>query len=160
MSKRRIALVAAGLLLGLAALLLVARGLRGAATPGGGSPDAVAPESRGRGKEKEPPPRWQSFLRPGEKAAPPRPLVRLARKMSDPFDRPQGAAPRPAGNPGFQLQGISTGGRAVALVSGHAVREGDKLAGYRVVRISRSAVTLSGPGGRVNLALRAPGVGR
>ena len=161
MSRRRIALVAAGLLIGVMALVLMSRGLRAAAAGGGAVPDAPAPESRGRDKEKEPPPRWQSFLRPGEKAVPPRPVVRLARGVSNPFDRPQGAAPRrPAGNPGFQLQGISTGVRAVALVSGHSVREGDSLAGYRVVRIARSAVTLAGPDGRIDLALRAPGEGR
>jgi hypothetical protein len=159
MSKGRIALVAAGLLLGLAALLLAARGFRGAAAGGAAVPDTAAPEGRGRDGEKEPPPRWQSFLRPGEGAPPRRPLVRLARGLSSPFDRPQAVA-RPAGNPGFQLQGISTGVRAVALVSGRAVRVGDSLAGYRVVRIGRSAVTLAGPGGRLDLALRAPGEGR
>jgi hypothetical protein len=157
-SKGRIALVAAGLLLGIAALLLVSRGLR-AAAGGSAVPAAAAPESRGRGGEKEPPPRWQSFLRPGEKTAPPRPVVHVALGVSNPFDRPQGA-PRPAGNPGFRLQGISTGVRAVALVSGRAVREGDSLGGYRVVRIARSAVTLAGPGGRIDLALRAPREGR
>jgi hypothetical protein len=161
MTRKRIALVAAGLLLGIAALLLVARGFREAAAGGGAVPDAAAPEARGRGGEKEPLPRWQSFLRPGESAPPPRPAVRFARGLPDPFDRPQSAAaPRPAGNPGFQLQGISTGVRAVALVSGHSVREGDSLAGYRVVRIARSSVTLAGPGGRLDLALRAPGEGR
>ena len=161
MSKGRIALVAAGLLLGGVALLLMARGLRGAAATL--PPEPAAPESRGRAgeRDKEPPPRWQSFLRPGEKAAPPRPVARLARKgLADPFDRPQGAAPRPAGNPGLRLQGISNGLRAVALVSGRAVREGDELAGYRVVRIGRSGVTLAGPGGRVDLALPAREVGR
>jgi hypothetical protein len=159
MSRGRIALVAAGLLLGVAALLLVSRGLR-AVAGGSAVPEAAAPESRGRGGEKEPPPRWQSFLRAGEKAAPPRPVVHVARGVSNPFDRPQGGAPRPAGNPGFRLQGISTGVRAVALVSGRAVREGDSLGGYRVVRIARSAVTLAGPDGRIDLALRAPGEGR
>jgi hypothetical protein len=159
MSRGRIVLVAAGVLIGVMALVLMSRGLRGAAAV----PEAPAPEGRGRSgeKEKEPLPRWQSFLRPGEKAVPPRPVVRLARGVSNPFDRPQGAAPRrPAGNPGFRLQGISTGVRAVALVSGHSVREGDSLAGYRVVRIARSAVTLAGPDGRIDLALRAPGEGR
>ena len=160
MSKGRIALVAAGLLLGIAALLLAARGFRSVAPGEAAVSGTAAPERHSQRGEKEPPPRWQSFLRPGEKAAPPRPLVRLARSLSDPFDRPQAAAPRPAGNPGFQLQGISTGARAVALVSGHKVREGDSLAGYRVVRIARSAVTLAGPGGRFDLALRAPGEGR
>jgi hypothetical protein len=160
MSKRRLALVAAGLLLGIAALLLVARGFRGLPAAGGAAPEAAALESHGREGEKAPAPRWQSFPRPGEGAPPPRPVVRFARGVPDPFERPQGGAARPAGNPGFQLQGISTGARAVALISGHAVREGDTLAGYRVARIGRSAVTLAGPGGRLDLALRAPGAGR
>lgn len=163
MTRRRIALVAAGLLLGALALLLAARGFRAMPAGGAAAPDPAAPEGRGReGREgeKEPPPRWQSFLRPGDGAAPPRPVVHFARRLSDPFDRPQGATVRPVGNPGFQLQGISTGARAVALVSGHAVREGDSLGGYRVVRIARSTVTLAGPVGRLDLALRAPGAGR
>jgi hypothetical protein len=159
MSRERIVLVAAGLLLGVAALFLVARGFRGPAAGAAAAPDTEASEGRGREGEKAPPPRWQSFLRPGESAAPPRPVVRFARGLPNPFERPQGA-PRPAADPGFQLQGISTGARAVALVSGHAVREGDSLDGYRVVRIGRSAVTLAGPGGRLDLALRAPGEGR
>jgi hypothetical protein len=160
MSKERVVLVAVGLLLGVAALFLVARGLRGPVAGGRVALDTASPESRGRGGDKEPPPRWQSFLRPRESAPPPRPVVRLARGLPSPFERPQGAAPRLVADPGFQLQGISTGVRAVALVSGHAVREGDSLAGYRVVRIGRSAVTLNGPEGRLDLALRAPGVGR
>lgn len=160
MSKQRIALVAAGLLLGVAALLLVARGFRGAAAGGAAALDTVALEGHGRDGEKAPPPRWQSFLRPGESAPPRRPVVRPAKGLPSPFDRPQGGGPRPAADPGLQLQGISTGARAMALVSGHTVREGDSLDGYRVVRIGRSAVTLAGPGGRLDLDLRAPGAGR
>ncbi len=160
MSRGRIVLVAAGLLLGIAALLLAARGLRGLAAPAGpAAPDTTAAAERGRSGEKEPPPRWQSFLRPGESGAPPRPVVRFAQGLSSPFDLPRKSTPRTASRPDFQLQGISTGDRAMALVSGHAVREGDSLAGYRVVRIGRSGVTLAGPGGRLDLALRAPGVG-
>lgn len=159
MSRGRIALVAAGLLLGIAALLLAARSLRGLATGAGAPPDAPAAEGRSRSGEKEPPPRWQSFLRPGESGAPPRPAVRVAQGLSSPFDLPQKSAPRTAGRPDLQLQGITTGDRAMALVSGHAVREGDSLAGYRVVRIGRSGVTLAGPAGRLDLSLRAPGEG-
>jgi hypothetical protein len=176
MSARRIALFAAGLLTACAALFLIVRGFGGAAAAG---PEAAAPEAAagaahgGRGEDKAPPPSWQSFLRPDERKAPlaplapPRPLVHLANLtnlpnlppiLPDPFRRSAppavGRARRPA-NPGFELEGVSVGARTVALISGRAVREGDTLAGYRIVRIGRSAVTLAGPrGDRLDLTLK------
>ena len=159
MSATRIAAVALGLLLAAGALVLVLRGL------GGTAPVAAAPASAGpetppagsRTQEKEsPPPRWQSFQRPDERVAPLRPVIHLAQEVPDPFKRPErrvGGGGRPE-NPGFRLEGISAGAGAVALISGHAVREGETISGFRVVRIGRSGVALAGPqGARLDLAL-------
>jgi hypothetical protein len=163
MSAGRIALFAAGLLIAAGALFLVVRGFRGAAAgPAAAAPEAAAPGAHGgKGEEKAPPPRWQSFLRPDERAIPPRPLVHLAQGLPNPFARRPGPVAPPSNtgvrraDPGFRLEGISVGARTMALISGHAVREGDALAGYRIVRIGRSAVTLAGPqGDRLNLTLK------
>lgn len=164
MPAGRIALIAAGLLLAAGALFLILRGFSGAAGPSGAAPEtsAAAPAAggaKGDKPEKEPPPKWQSFMRPGERQTPPRPVVRLAGEVPDPFDRlaAAGAVARTE-NPGLRLEGISAaGGRPVALVSGHAVREGGTVAGFRVARIGRSAVTLAAAdGGRLELALGEP----
>jgi hypothetical protein len=168
MPAGRIALVAAGLLLGAGALLLIVRGFHAveaesapgvaAADPAAAGPGAAA---AGRGKAGEaPPPRWQSFMRQDEREMPARPVVRLARGLPSPFDRlygrAGGGAARPEG-PGLRLEGIAAGAQAVALISGHAVREGGTISGYRVVRIGRRAVTLAGPrGARLDLSLEVP----
>jgi hypothetical protein len=169
MPAGRIALVTAGLLLGAGALLLIMRGFHAveaepapgvaAADPAAAGAAGPGAAAAGRGKAGEaPPPRWQSFLRPDERETP-RPVVRLARGLPSPFDRLAGLAgggARPE-SPGFRLEGIAAGAHAVALISGHAVREGGTISGYRVVRIGRSAVTLAGPrGARLDLALEVP----
>ena len=162
MSAGRIALVAAGLLIALCVGVLIARGFRGSEASAAASEPSQASQAAGSapgGRPQEPPPpRWQSFLRPDERAAPPRPVVRLAQEAPNPFDRLAAGGVRAARpeNPGFRLEGIAGGARAVALISGHAVREGGTLSGYRVVHIGRSAVTLAGPqGARLDLALEA-----
>lgn len=164
MSKGRIILIAAGLLITAGAFFLILRGGGGAAAA---VPEPAAPGAVSGGKAKEEdkaPPRWQSFIRPGERDTPPRPVLRVARELPSPFDRlPVAAPPRQAvsvvrEDPGLQLQGISTGAQTVALVSGQAVRVGDTVSGYRVVGIGRSAVTLAGPqGARFDLSLRKYG---
>ncbi|HEY3570281.1 MAG TPA: hypothetical protein VGP73_20290 [Thermoanaerobaculia bacterium] len=163
MPAGRIALLAGGLLLALGALFLIFRGFGGgAAAPADAAPEtsAAAPAAGGKG-EKEPPPKWQSFMRPDERQAPSRPVVHLAGEVPNPFDRLP-AAPAVAAakteNPGLRLEGISAaGGRPVALVSGHAVREGGTVSGLRVARIGGGTVTLAAPdGGRLELALGAP----
>lgn len=156
MSAGRIALVACGILIAVGAIFLVSRGFSGTPATSAGPPAAEAHGSHGKTEEKAP--RWQSFVRPGDPETPPRPGVRLARSLASPFDRlPTGGGGggpvRPA-NPGLRLEGISHGDRPVALLSGHAVRVGDILSGFRVTRIDRSAVTLVGPrGGRLVLTL-------
>jgi hypothetical protein len=158
MPAGRIALIAAGLLLAAGALFLILRGFSGAA-PEAPAAAPAAGGAKGDKPEKEPPPKWQSFMRPGERQTPRRPVVRLTGEMPNPFDRlaAAGAVARTE-NPGLRLEGISAaGGRPVALVSGHAVREGGTVAGFRVARIGRSAVTLAAPdGGRLELALGEP----
>jgi hypothetical protein len=160
----RIALVAAGLLIAAGAFILIVRGFSG---PGAG-PAAAGADARaaaapggGRGEDKAPPPRWQSFLRSDERTAPPRPVVRFARGLANPFDRlASGGGPGKPAPPGFRLEGISTGERPLALLSGHEVREGDTISGFRVARIGRSGVTLTGPGGtRFDLAREVPAGG-
>jgi len=160
MSARRIALIAAGLVVAAGGLILMMRGFRGAAVPVAASdPAQTAGDAVGSRGQEPPPPKWQSFLRPDGKATPSRPVVRLAKGVPNPFDRLAdgggggGRVARPE-NPGFRLQGISAGAQSVALISGHAVREGGTISGFRVVRIGRSAVTLAGPqGNRLDLAL-------
>jgi hypothetical protein len=165
MSAGRIALIAAGLLVAIGGLVLIVRAFRGAdAAAAASDPVQAAGPTRGGRAQEPPPPKWQSFLRQDGPAAPPRPVVHLAPGVSNPFDRLarlEGSVvvrvSRPE-NPGFRLEGISAGTQPVALISGHAVREGGMLSGYRVVRIGRSAVTLAGPrGARLDLAL---GMGR
>ncbi len=165
MSARRIALIAAGLLIAICGLVLIVRAFRGAdASAAASDPAQTAGHPAGGRAQEPPPPKWQSFLRPDEKAAPPRPVVRLAQGSPNPFDRlarPEGSvvvkAARPE-NPGFRLEGIAAGAQTVALISGHAVREGGTISGFRVLRIGRKAVTLAGPrGNRLDLAM---GTGR
>jgi hypothetical protein len=151
----RVVLIALGLLIAAGGIFLVVGGFRGAGVSGAVPPAADAQDHHGRAEEKAP--RWQSFVRPGERNAPLRPVVRFARGLANPFDRPatggSGGRAKPA-NPGFRLEGISTGTRPVALISGHAVRAGDTISGFRVARIGRSAVTLTGPRGtRLGLTL-------
>jgi hypothetical protein len=163
MSAARIAVVAVGLLLAAGALVLVVRGFSGTGTaPAAAGAEATAGSGREqeREQEKATPPRWQSFQRPDERVAPPRPVVRFAPGVPDPFNRPFNRPERRAAgvarpeNPGFRLEGISAGASAVALISGHAVREGETISGFRVVRIGRSGVALAGPqGARLDLAL-------
>ncbi len=106
------------------------------------------------------PPTWQSFIRPDRREAPPRPVVRFAEGLPSPFDRLPAAAGKvrtetvAVGGPGLRVEGISFGANAVALLSGQAVRVGDTISGHRVVRIDRSAVTLLGPGGRLELGFQ------
>jgi hypothetical protein len=170
MSAGRIALVAAGLLFAAGALFLIVRGFRGEdAGPAAAATSPEAPEKTAAGgrAEEKPPPRWQSFIRPDERATPPRPVVRLVQDLPSPFDRlPDGGGAAASGggggarpaSPGFRLEGISFGAQTVALISGHAVRQGDAISGFRVVRIGRSAVTLAGPrGARLDLALGGGG---
>ena len=160
MSAGRIVLIAAGLLVAAGGLVLMMRGFRGADFPAAASdPAQTAGDAVGGRAQEKPPPRWQSFLRPDDRATPPRPVVRLAQGVPNPFDRLAGGGggggrvARPE-NPGFRLQGISAGAQSVALISGHAVREGGTISGFRVVRIGRSAVTLAGPqGNRLDLAM-------
>jgi hypothetical protein len=160
MSAARIALIAAGILIAAVGLVLVARGFRGAqAAVAASEPAQTAGGALGGRAQEPPPPRWQSFLRPDERATPPRPVVHLAQGVPNPFDRlagggaPAARAVRPE-NPGFRLEGIAAGAQAVALISGHALREGGTISGFRVVRIGRSAVTLAGPqGARLDLAM-------
>lgn len=158
MSKGRILLVAAGLLITAGSFFVILRGFGGAAA----ATDAPVVGGKAEGEDKAPP-RWQSFLRPGERETPPRPVLRVAQGLPSPFDRfPSarvgegggggGVKPQP---PAFRLEGISVGAQTVALLSGRAVRVGDTVSGYRVERIGRSAVTLAGPqGGRFDLSLR------
>ncbi len=157
MSKGRVLLVALGVLIAAGGVSLVVRGFRGADAAGSPPAEPPAAEPRGRhGKGEQKAPGWGIFVRPGERATPRRPLVRFARAVADPFDRLP-AAPRVARpeNPGFRLEGISAGARPVALISGHAVREGGAISGFRVLRISRSAVLLASPrGDRLGLRLR------
>ena len=167
MSAGRIMLIAGGLLTAAVAFFLVVRGFRGsetaaaAADPAQTSQTAQTAGGAAGGRAQEPPPpRWQSFLRPEEAAAPPRPVVHLAQAVPNPFDRlaslavSGGARAARPENPGFRLEGIAAGARAVALISGHALREGGTISGFRVVRIGRSAVTLAGPqGARLDLAM-------
>jgi hypothetical protein len=155
MSSGRIAVIAAGLLIAAVAFLLILRGFRGPAAGPAAEADQPAAGAAGGGKaqDKAPPPRWQSFTRPDERETPPRPIVRFAQGVPNPFDRLPVASPKPQ-NPGFRLEGISAGAQAVALISGRAMREGDTISGFRVVRISRSAVTLAGAqGARIGLTL-------
>ncbi len=160
MSAGRIALIAAGLLIAVCGLVLIVRAFHVADAAAADSAPAPASNDamRGRGQE-PPPPRWQSFLRPDEQARPPRPVVHLARTAPNPFDRLAtvgGARAAKPENPGLRLEGISAGAEAVALISGHAVREGGTISGFRVLRIGRSAVTLAGPrGNHLDLALGA-----
>jgi len=162
MSAGRIVLIAFGLLIAAGGIFLVVRGFGGAAAASNadqpGQPDPPAASTRGsHGKAEEKEPRWQSFVRPDEREAPPRPVVRFAKGVVDPFDRPAtggGTGRSRPENPGFHLEGISNGTQPVALISGHAVREGDTISGFRVARIGRSAVTLAGPqGARLSLTL-------
>jgi hypothetical protein len=161
MSSRRIVLIAAGLLIAVCGLVLIVRAFRGAgAAAAAADPAQTAGRAVGGRAQEPPPPKWQSFLRPDEKATPPRPVVHLAQGVSNPFDRlarlagsvvVRAAKPE---NPGFRLEGISAGAQSVALISGHAVREGGTISGFRVVRIGRSAVTLAGPqGAHLDLAM-------
>jgi len=164
MSARRIALIAAGLLIAACGLILIVRAFRSAGAAAAASdPAQTAGRATGGRAQEPPPPKWQSILRPEEHAAPPRPVVHLAQGVSNPFDRlarlagsavvVRAAKPE---NPGFRLEGIAAGTQPVALISGHAVREGGTISGFRVVSIGRSAVTLAGPqGNRLNLALGA-----
>jgi hypothetical protein len=157
MSARRIALIAAGLLIAAGGLVLILRAFRGADAAAPASEPAQTAGYAAGGRAQEPPPRWQSFLRPDEHATPPRPVVHLAQGAPNPFDRLAGSVVVRAARreiPDFRLEGISTGARAVALISGHAVREGGTISGFRLVRIGRSAVTLAGPrGDRLDLAM-------
>lgn len=158
MSAGRIALIAAGLLFAIGGLVLIVRGFRGSAVPAAASEPAQAAPAGSRGQE-PPPPKWQSFLRPDGPQAPPRPVVRLAQAVPNPFDRLATGrtvkAPKPVSS-GLRLEGIAAGAQAVALISGHAVREGGTISGFRVICIGRSAVTLAGPrGNRIDLALGA-----
>ncbi len=163
MSTGRIVLIAAGLLIAAGALFLVVRGFSGAAAGAAAAPpDETAAGATGGGKagDKEPP-AWQSFIQPDERDTPPRPVVRFAQGLSSPFDRLPDRLPAAKSgggrrqDPGLRLEGISVGAQAVALLSGRAVRVGDTVSGFRVVRIGRSAVTLAGPQGtRHELALR------
>jgi hypothetical protein len=158
MSAKRIALIAAGILIAAVGLVLVARGFRGAqAAVASSDPAQTAGGAMGGRAQEPPPPRWQSFLRPEETATPRRPVLHLAQGVPNPFDRlATGGGARAARpeNPGFRLEGIAAGAQSVALISGHAVREGGTISGFRVVRIGRSAVTLAGPqGSRLDLAL-------
>jgi hypothetical protein len=159
MSAGRIALIAAGLLIAVCGLVLIVRAFRGADAAAAADPAQPAGHAAGGRGQEPPPPKWQSFLRPDEHAEPPRPVVHLAQGAPNPFDRlATGGGARAARpeNPGFRLEGISSGAQAVALISGHAVREGGTISGFRVVRIGRSAVTLAGPqGNRLDLALGA-----
>ena len=169
MSMGRIALIAAGVLIAAGALFLIVRGFSGAAASAATTvPGEEAAGAEGGGKKKDKdkaPPGWQSFIRPAERDTPPRPVVRFAQGLSNPFDRlpsaSSGGGARRQENPGLRLEGISVGAQTVALLSGHAVREGDTVSGFRVVRIGRSAVTLAGPRGWLELGLSpAGGVGR
>ncbi|HEX4961812.1 MAG TPA: hypothetical protein VF173_13295 [Thermoanaerobaculia bacterium] len=160
MSARRIALIAAGLLIAACGLVLILRAFRGAdASAPTAEPAQAAGGTLGGRAQEPPPPRWQSFLRPDEHATPPRPVVHLSQGVPNPFDRlatTGGARTVRPEIPDFRLEGISTGARAVALISGHAVREGGTISGFRLVRIGRSAVTLAGPrGDRLDLAMGA-----
>jgi hypothetical protein len=161
MSAGRIVLIACGLLVAIGGIFLIVRGFGGAQAANAGQPgstDPPAADARGsHGKAGEKAPRWQSFLRPGERETPPRPVVRFARGLANPFDRlATGSVIAKPVNPGFRLEGISAGTQPVALISGHAVREGGTISGFHVVRIGRSAVTLAGPrGNRLDLAMRS-----
>ena len=158
MSAGRIALLACGILIAVGGIFLLFRGFAGAPAANPASDQTAAEGRSGHGKAEEKAPRWQSFVRPGDPEAPPRPGVRLVRGLSDPFDRLTaggggGGHARPK-NPGLRLEGISHGTQPVALLSGRAVREGDTISGFRVARIDRSAVTLAGPrGARLGLTL-------
>ncbi len=165
MSAGRIALVAAGLLIAAGAVVIVVLGFRGAnaGAPAGMDERAADDDSTGAGvgaggaahaEAKAPLPRWQSFMKADPRSTPPRPLVRLARRQPSPFDRAAGGTR--AESPDLRLEGISAGAQTVALISGHAVREGGTIAGFQVVHIGRSAVTLAGPRG-THIDLRREG---
>ncbi|HEX7185566.1 MAG TPA: hypothetical protein VF756_27325 [Thermoanaerobaculia bacterium] len=160
MSTRRVALIALGLLIAASGIFLIVRGFRGAGSAAAIPADPPAAGARGdhgKAKDKDKAPRWQSFVRPGDRKTPSRPLVRFASGVSNPFDRlaTRISVSRPGNpNPGFRLEGISVGTQPVALISGRAVREGGTISGFRVVSISRSRVMLAGPrGARLALSL-------
>lgn len=147
MSTGRAVLIALGLLIAGSGIFLVLRGFRGANAAAIPASLPAADVQGNRGKTEQEAPRWQSFVRSGE-SAPARPLVRFARGVSNPFDRlATGTAVARPGNPGLRLEGISVGTQPVALISGRAVRSGGTIAGFRVIRIDRSAVLLASPQG-------------
>jgi hypothetical protein len=165
MPAGRIALVAAGLLIAAGAILIVVLGFRGAsAGASAGMEDrANADGAEGAGgaagdahaEAKAPLPRWQSFMKADSRTTPPRPLVHLSLRQLSPFARPAGGTR--AESPDLRLEGISAGAETVALISGHAVHEGGTIAGFQVVHIGRSAVTLAGPRGtRIDLRREKP----
>lgn len=194
-SPLRIALVAGGVLIAGGALFLLFQGLGGGApalsgetgAPGAPSSLAGAPARGGEGKDKdgkEPPPAWQSFLRPDAPGKTvPRPSARLAGPVPSPFVYVAEAPPAveaeksvyaPLRLPAVQIQsaklppaalrleGVAAGPSPLALISGKVVRAGDTIAGYRVVEVGKSGASLQKPGGaRLELAIGAtvPGSG-
>ena len=161
MSAGRIVLIVAGLLVAIGGFVLIVRAFRGADAAAAASDPVQTAGHPGGGRGPEPPPpKWQSFLRQDGPAAPPRPVVHLAPGVTNPFDRLATGVVRISKpeNPGFRLEGISAGTQPVALISGHAVREGGTISGYRVLRIGRSSVTLGASrGAHLDLAM---GMGR
>jgi hypothetical protein len=161
MTPGRILLIGLGLLITVGALFLVVRSFRGMGPPA--SPQAAATpggaqgEEKGKEKEKAAP-RWQSFLRPDDRApVPPRPLLHFPTPVASPFHRAPAASPTtPLAAPSLRLEGVSTGDRPAALISGRVVRVGGTIDGYRLGSIGKSRVSLSRPDGeRLDLVLGA-----
>ncbi len=134
----------------LVAVVLIGRGLR--ALRGGGQPTAegdeevaaVAAPGRGASDEAKDEAQWQWFAgatQPGADAEPPaRDLQRLPGVPDSPFDRAY--ARLELTRLGLALEGVGRGHEPMALISGRVLRIGDLIAGYELVSIDRSGVTL------------------
>ena len=174
MTAGRIALVAGGLLLAALALLVILQAVHGAGGGGAGGQGAVGGAAAARSDPaagaaaaggrraaetgNQPAPRWQSFERQ-DGPPPARPLVHLAHGFASPFDGPAAARGGLRQRPPqlhLQLEGVASGPRPTALISGRVVRAGSRIASFCVTRIAPRSVTLTAPGGaRIELALTA-----
>jgi MSHA biogenesis protein MshK len=93
-------------------------------------------------------------------------LALLGAELADPTEPPGGpdlgpADPGEARPQGWMLQSLLVApGRRLAVIDGAALREGDLLAGSRVLEISIDGVELDRAGERVRLRLVTPSVTR
>jgi hypothetical protein len=73
---------------------------------------------------------------------------------SQPQEMAPRARPEPARDPGPELMGIFVDGHSKqAVISGHRVAEGDSVAGYWVIEITRESILLWNDGGFKTLTL-------